>query len=286
MEFFSLLEDVICQDPGNRGISNMWQKGNLKEAANRILQCDKEKCFYVLTGFCCKGIDSETDGPLGSSVLCSLLCDLGYNCSLLCDTYSYNVVNAAANGNRVCVTNDSDELQDISCIISIERPGRSKKTNDFRTMRARDISDVTAPLDLLFTEGKPYLRVAVGDGGNEIGTGNIADQVEADVQNGADICTSICCDILIMAGVSNWGALAIAAALAIASNDIEIGKKFIQLANSQPDILDKMLKAGSYDGCTGKCEASIDGMEYCKEHLVVSNELIKIVKQFYKFDNV
>ena len=206
-DFFSSLEKVIFIDPGKRGLENMWTHGCLASAADQLLKTDKSKKSYVLTGFCCMFGRCETDGPLGSSILCSTLRSLGFNTELLCDEFSEPVVKAASRGNPVTVAHNASDISCPSFIISVERPGRSSKTNDFRTMRAMDITDVTAPLDLLFPKvgepPKPYLTVAVGDGGNEIGTGNIAKKVSRYVSQGEEICTCIACDVLVMAGVSN-----------------------------------------------------------------------------------
>ena len=285
-KYFDELERIICVDPGQRGISSMWQFGSLKKSAEEILKRDKNIPSYVLTGFCCMFNRCETDGPLGSSILCSTLRLLGYNTILLTDTYSEPVVNAARNGNPIKVTNDASEINKISFIVSIERPGRARKTNDYRTMSGRDISEATAPLDLLFPiskqDRKEYLTIGVGDGGNEVGTGNIADEVSKNVNYGEDICTSICADILVMSGVSNWGALGISAALVISSNDKDVAIKFVELCNMQPDILQKMINAGSFDGCTGKSELSIDNMKYEAEHLDITNKIIDVIKSKYE----
>lgn len=284
-DYYSLLENEIYKDLGHRGIETMWQKGSLREAAFAILKRDKILPSYILTGFCCMFNRCETDGPLGSSVLCSTLRALGYNTTLLTDSYSEPVVRAAAFANPILSKDNPSDITEISFIVSVERPGRSKKTNDFRTMSARDISHCTAPIDLLFPlEGhtkKEYLTIGIGDGGNEVGTGNISDEVCKHVKNGEDICTSICADILIMAGVSNWGALALAAALVIASKNTEAASVFIEQCNKQPEILQKMIDAGSFDGCTGKKELSIDNMMYDKEHLSVTLSLISIVKEAF-----
>lgn len=226
----------------------------------------------------------ETDGPLGTSVLCSTLRALGYDTQILCDSYSSDVVKAAARGNPILVTDDPSEIVNPSFIISVERPGRSMKTGDFRTMKARDITNVTAPLDLLFPkigEKKDYVTVSVGDGGNEVGTGNVYESVKKYVSMGEDICTNICCDDLVMAGVSNWGALGIAAALVIGAEDAKAKDVFINECNHQKEILSDMIKAGSFDGCTGKPELSIDGMPFENEHLSVTNSIIEIVTKAF-----
>jgi hypothetical protein len=277
------IERIIFTDQGQRGLENLWTPGCLGQILGRLDICDKRRPSYVLTGFCLSKT-SETDGPLGSAVLCSTLRSLGYNSGLLCDSASSPVViAAAASGCPVFVTDNPTSIENPEFIISVERPGRSRKTNEYRTMRALALPNV-APLDLLFpspNDPKPYLTIGVGDGGNEVGTGNIADSVARFVPFGDDICTSVCCDVLVMAGVSNWGALAIAAALAIDAKRVEIGSKFIEICSKQEQMLKAMLQAGAYDGRTGKAEESIDGMLFAVEHMAVTDAICDAVRQYY-----
>jgi hypothetical protein len=168
-------------------------------------------------------------------------------------------------------------------VISIERPGRSLKTGDYRTMRAIAIPNV-APLDLLLptlNEKKPYLTIGVGDGGNEAGMGNIAEKVAKCIPYGEEICTQSCCDILVTAGVSNWGALAIGAALVMEEGKSEKGEEFIRNCGNQKQILKRMIEAGAYDGKTGEKEESVDGMMFVKEHQVVTDRICDCVKKYF-----
>lgn len=286
-EFCTKIEDIICIDPGKRGISKCFQKGNLFNAADSILKSEKNAPSYILTGFCCMHETCETDGPLGSTILCSMLRKLGYNSNLLCDSYAEKVVKGGALDNPVIVANDASEIKGkISFIISIERPGRSAKTKDYRTMTAKDITKVTAPLDFLFPNNidnnkKDYLTISVGDGGNEVGTGNIMNLIIENVPLGESICTISTCDYLIMAGVSNWGGIGIAAALAILSNDKSIGEYFCILMKKQPEILKGMIENGAYDGVSGDFIYAIDGMKFENEHSKLNFEIMNIVKQKY-----
>ena len=277
------LENIICVDYGNRGIGQLWQKGSLKRSIDAILIQDKNRPSYIETGFCCMFDRCETDGPLGSTILCATLRSLGFNVSLLSDSFSEQVVKASSFGNPVKIINNSSDISDIAFIVSVERPGRSSSTGDFRTMKARDISHCTAPIDLLFPiqgeKPKPYLTIGIGDGGNEVGTGNISSEVTKYVPFGDQISTNICCDILIMSGVSNWGAIALAAGLVIESRCEKSARTFIEWVNKQPEILSKMLEAGSFDGCSGKSEMSIDGMKFDKEHLQISKSIVSIVNK-------
>ena len=276
---YEALEKCVFVDPGNRGIGGMWTHGCLERIIAEIWKCDRNKPSYVLTGFCCKGETTETDGPLGSAILCAMLRAVGFNTFLLTDRNSSRVVIAAAGECPVMVTDDPKVVRDPAFIVSVERPARSAKSGRFCTMTARDITSVTAPLDELFPlvgEWMRYLTIGVGDGGNEVGTGNVADEVRKSVPHGDEICVSRGCDILLMSGVSNWGALAIAAAIALSSKQINT---YIELSDRQPEILQRMVDAGSYDGCTGKCELSIDGMPWDKEHAEISAKIKEILQK-------
>ena len=288
-EFCYNLEKIIFQDIGNRGLSNFWTNGCLFNASTKILECDKNLPSFLLTGFCCMHEKCETDGPIGTAILCKTLRDLGFNSTVLTDSYSSIVVISAS---TLCPVHITDNIQtlpkNLSFVISIERPSKTVKTRDYRTMRARDISNVTSPLDDLFPSvfypeiQKPYLTISIGDGGNEVGTGNVYNEVCQNVKFGEDIASSTTCDILILAGVSNWGAIALAASLVILSENIEIALKFIEICNNQEEMLFQMLKYGSYDGVSGERIPSIDGMEFKNEHTMINNSIINIIKQKYQ----
>ena len=82
-----------------------------------------------------------------------------------------------------------------------------------------------------------------------------------------------------MTGVSNWGALALAAALVIQSQDNDAKQFFIKECHSQKQILENIISNGSYDGVTGKAELSIDGMEFDKQHWDVIQKIVEVVKE-------
>ena len=102
----------------------------------------------------------------------------------------------------------------VTHALSIERCGRSADGAP-RNMRGEDISAFTTPLDELFLAG-PWQRIAIGDGGNEIGMGSVpASVIGAHVAHGETIACVTPADHLIVAGVSNWGAYALIGALAV-----------------------------------------------------------------------
>src|SRR5262249_9775920 len=60
-----------------------------------------------------------------------------------------------------------------------------------------------------------WTTIGIGDGGNEIGMGSLPrDIVEHDIPNGPLIAATTRTDHLIVAGVSNWGAYGLLAAIA------------------------------------------------------------------------
>ena len=70
-------------------------------------------------------------------------------------------------------------------------------------------------LDDLFTGG-PWIRIAIGDGGNEVGMGALPRELIAGaVPNGDRIACVTPADHLIVCGVSNWGAYGLLAALSL-----------------------------------------------------------------------
>ena len=292
----SKLESLIFKDLGNRGISSCFIPECLYNSAISIINSDKIKPSYILTGFCCMNGTCETDGPLGSVVLCSILKYMKYNTILLTDEYSNKVLSSIRDNNKILIVNDIYQdnnktlkkeflEENISFIISCERPALSEKNNMYCTMRAKNISNVTGNLDLLFpvnNNKKKYLTIGIGDGGNEVGTGIIKDKVKINVPMGVEICTNSYCDYLIMAGVSNWGAIALAASLSILSNDKNIGNYMINLIRKQSSMLDIILENGSYDGCSGEKVRKVDGMFCDNEHTLLNKEIIKIIQEKYK----
>jgi hypothetical protein len=106
----------------------------------------------------------------------------------------------------------------VTHAIAIERCGRGADGAP-RNMRGEDISAFTQPLDGLFL-APWWHKIAVGDGGNEIGMGSLpASLIGADVAHGEMIACATPAEHLIVAGVSNWGAYGLIGALAVLRRD-------------------------------------------------------------------
>ena len=148
----------------------------------------------------------------------------------------------------------------VSHALSIERCGRSADGAP-RNMRGEDISAFTTPLDELFLAG-PWRRIAIGDGGNEIGMGSLpASLIGAHVAHGETIACATPADHLIVAGVSNWGAYALIGALAVIRDDWRA--TMIGCLDPARDgaILQAMVNDGpAVDGVTRQRTLTVDSM--------------------------
>ena len=148
-------------------------------------------------------------------------------------------------------------------VISIERPG-ANRLGVHHNARGRSISDITAPLDELFTQAQAagVPTVAIGDLGNELGMGVVADTLRAlnplgsrcACPCGSGIACDTPADVTVVGAISDDAAYGILACLAALRGDINI--------LPTPDILQAVLRAavaaGAVDGLTGKSEYSID----------------------------
>lgn len=99
------------------------------------------------------------------------------------------------------------------------------------------------------------VTVAIGDGGNEIGMGNVSAQVRRDVPHGETIASTVPADHLIVAGVSNFGAYALAGGLSLLA-----GRDLLPTrAQAGEDIL-ACVAAGACCGHTFRNEPLVDGL--------------------------
>ena len=128
------IESIIFTDPGNRGISSLYQKNSLQKSSEKILKTPKDKKSYILTGFCCLKPSCETDGPLGSSLLNSTLNNLGFNTFLLTDSYSEKVVKASSKNNKIIIEDSYEKFLEKNPENEISIPfGKANKNWLFNT---------------------------------------------------------------------------------------------------------------------------------------------------------
>ena len=174
-----------------------------------------------------------------------------------------NIQTRDKNGNWVTVA-DCDALLDRlepKALISIERCGRDVN-GIYANMRHVDISAGTAPCDALFLKALGTIpTIGVGDGGNEIGMGNVAEAVRTRLDL---VPAEVKADILVIATVSNWGAYGIVAALE------QLTRLPLLLSFSKAErFLRRTVGMGSVDGISHEHIVRVDGfgMETEKEIL-------------------
>jgi hypothetical protein len=267
------IEALVCRDVGRKTAELITASaGELAAAARAIAGATS---VGLITGFFVPRGEvaaPETDGPVGAALLAAALAACGVPARIAVDTPCADAVRAAVDAagggvavDEVGVEEALDRLiadwrrAGVSHAVAIERCGRSADGRP-RNMRGVDVSPWTAPLDDLFLAG-PWIRIAVGDGGNEIGMGKLPPGLIArTVPNGEKIACVTSCDQLVVAGVSNWGAYGLMAALAVTRPDW--AATIATFLTAQRDLAVTRAtvdKAGAVDGVTAKREATVDG---------------------------
>jgi hypothetical protein len=254
------IEALIHQEVG-RNIDGVFAatRGGLWHAAAALAAAPRLS-LGIMTGFYVpKGTPpaAETDGPIGAALLAVAFARVSVPCRLVTDEPCRAACAAALGGAGVGdapldIVPLGGEVDDtvalwrqlgVTHALSIERCGRSVDGAP-RNMRGEDISTFTTPLDDLFLAG-PWQRIAIGDGGNEIGMGSVpAALIGAHVAHGEEIACATPADWLIAAGVSNWGAYALIGALAVLRSDWRESL----LGCLDADLDGAILQATVYDG--------------------------------------
>ena len=282
-EIYSDLEKIIFVDPFDPLAENkIWLNGCLKRISQKLLNCDKEKESFVLTGQCNKIGNAESDGPIGAAVLCHTLRSLGFNTKLMTDSYCSNVVISAARECPVIIYDDINKLPtNLSFLISVGRPSKLLESKRYVFHNGDDITFSVIQLDHMMEsllrqdDHRDYFTVGICDRFEECGAGNLVDQAPK------ERVAATTCNELIMSGTSNWGAIALSAALVISSNNKDVAEQFIEYNTHQKEMLEKMIKYGAFDSKTGLREMKIDGMDFENEHESVNHSIITLIKLFY-----
>ncbi|WNV75060.1 glutamate cyclase domain-containing protein [Geodermatophilus sp. DSM 44513] len=214
---------------------------------------------------------AETDGPVGTAVLAAALARVGAQPVVLTDEPCAQVTSAclAAVGGAPPEVLPADAVGaevtarvaalGLSHLVAVERLGPNT-AGRVLTMRGFDVTDSTAPLHAAFA--LPGLVTgAVGDGGNEIGMGNVpAGVVAASVAHGDRIACRVPVDALVVAGTSNWGCAGLVAALARLVPPHRDALAALLDPALDARVLTAATAAGAVDGVTGRPDATVDGV--------------------------
>ncbi|MBI3826962.1 MAG: DUF4392 domain-containing protein [Candidatus Rokubacteria bacterium] len=103
--------------------------------------------------------------------------------------------------------------------------------------------------------GRFPVTIAVGDGGNEIGMGNVRARLVRQGGMLAQIASVVRVDHLVVAGTSNWGAYGIVAAL-----ERLAGRPLLHTPALERRMVVACVAAGAVDGLTLRREPTVDGL--------------------------
>ncbi|MCD6242137.1 DUF4392 domain-containing protein [Candidatus Bathyarchaeota archaeon] len=279
-------------------------------AARRIVETVKNgNAVIITTGFrVLPQKVQETDGPLGAAALAkSLIKAFNANPIVVIEEPSREImastlralgINPVINEadfkkgeNSVLILDFPFELENAieaakrivekykpSLVFATEKAGRNVK-GEYHTMRGVNISSFHAKIEPLIEEARSrgILTIGVGDGGNEVGMGNIREAIEKFVPYAKE-CQCPCkggiaaeskVDLLVVASISNWGVYGIEACIAALTENMEA----LHTAEEEEEMLRNSIKAGAVDGVTSKPELSVDSAP-----LKVHTSIIRILE--------
>ncbi|HVS40607.1 MAG TPA: DUF4392 domain-containing protein [Gemmataceae bacterium] len=289
------IRDVIQVDVNQRGLAAD-PEANLVNAcpddfaaACRSIAETPKPGLCVVTGFYIPHADppaGETDGPLGALFLARALTPLGIRVAFATDPFCFAALKAGLEATGLSpsipivglyeglnaalflyyFSRDKPAYFPLTHFVALERVGPSSDGRCY-SMHGRDITDKMAPAHELFEreydEDYTHLStIGIGDGGNEIGMGKIPwDVIRRNIPNGGLIACRVPTDHLIVCGVSNWGAYALAAGVALLRGtkldpslfDVERERELLRIMVEQGPLV---------DGVTGKPTVSVDGLPF------------------------
>ena len=158
-----------------------------------------------------------------------------------------------------------DELAPAA-VVAIEKLGPNQR-GVYHMVKGHDSSAFQAKAARLFDVARERgaLRIGVGDRGNEIGMGAIAETVKrllpygarCQCPCGAGVADATDVDVVVPGTCSNWGAYGIAACLAALVDDPTI----LHDARAEARMLRGCIDAGLADGISILCEPAVDGID-------------------------
>ncbi len=254
---------ILSNDLRSISILRQHLPENYCQRAAKVLH-DHPGPVMIVTGFYISSLSlTETDGPPGALAVGRALQRMGRSITYVTDQYSLDLMQRfAQRGSSVVsfpITSPEESLEearrliaqfDPSVMISIERCGRTKDGR-YINCRGVDLTMYNARLDTLFDFGIP--SIAVGDGGNEIGMGNLAEWIPGVPSLPLEPAITRV-DALIIASVSNWGAYGLVSALSALTH-----QDLLPDAKTETRLIKDMITFGACDGAVLQRTNSVDG---------------------------
>jgi hypothetical protein len=264
------IENIILRH-SRRGIDKMVDAlpaGYCRRAAELFL--DRPGVVLIGTGFPVNG-SFETDGPIGALALSQVLAYTGSLPVFVCGPPLSGILKKQYRTFEIPLLDRRDTMPWVdqalahfppALIVAVERPGVAADKR-YYNMRGQDITAATMKFDLFF-EKAPCPTIAFGDGGNEIGMGNIKARLAS-----LAITPSVTeCDELVVATVSNWGVYGV-----IAEMSRLMGEDLFRLFDPE-QIAAYLVANGSLDGVTWEPSSSEDGFP-----LDIGRDIIQALRQ-------
>jgi hypothetical protein len=275
------IDHLLALDPGRRGIGAFFQPGGALRAARAL---SRARTVLIVTGFIVADGMPETDGPPGAAVLGRALRRLGARVRYTSDAATLPTLSAALDAldepddafaypDGAAAATEVLARERPTHLVAIERPGRGRK-GDYLNMRGLSVAQWNRPIDQMFLRGRPTPRasrsrpstsrsgpaplatIGVGDGGNEIGMGNVRALLMRQGSLMARIASAVRVDHLVVAGVSNWGAYGIVAQLGRLT-----GQALLHTPDDERRLIAACVDAGAVDGVTRERTRTVDRMD-------------------------
>jgi hypothetical protein len=251
------IEDILVARNlrGMKTVQPHLEAGYCMRAARILHQCRGN--ILIGTGFPVVKT-FETDGPVGAIAMYEAFEKIGATPTIVCGKPLSEALSAKYRVHEIRVgdhdAREQEALQALEkyqpeAIVSIERPGQAAD-GGYYNMRGESISEYTACFDT-FMNLSDCPTIAIGDGGNEIGMGNVATAL----QDLNIVPSTTTCDELIIADVSNWGAYGIISFLSV-WNQRDLLAEIVPLY-----ILRYISELGSVDGVTRINQLTEDGLD-------------------------
>ncbi len=266
------LEDILLADD-QRGMTALrpYLAADYCQQAARLLHGNSRRVL-ICTGFYVQRLRApETDGPPGALAIGRAVEHLGGKATYLSDRYSTPLLRQHTHSEviefPICGWEESRRvarymLEQVqpTLLVSIERCGATAR-GQYRNSRGEDISAHTAKLDSLFEHG--IFAIGVGDGGNEIGMGNLAGVIPSIPGLPCQPAVTTV-DALVIASVSNWGGYGLTAALSALA-----GADLLPDPDEEAALICQLYAAGCYDGTGQQPECGVDGFPPEKSGAVI-----------------
>lgn len=265
----SVEEIILSHD--HRGVSalrNYLPVDFCHEAAAFVLEKRKQsqRSTIIATGFyipCAQA--PETDGPPGALAIGRALHSLDFDVTYVTDKYTMPLLSNDLVGRDKVIDfpiTDHDSSRQFakrllaeiqpSLLISVERCGLNGNQK-YVNMAGEDITEYTAKIDYLFLGQKNSL--GIGDGGNEIGMGNLAQYIPS-VKTLPKNPALTPVNKLVIASVSNWGGYGLIAALSRL-----VKCNLLPSVEWEKEIINEIVARGAVDGVSGQRRSAVDNFD-------------------------